>query len=121
MNNKEINNIKNREYSKGFEYVPKTYFYCGIIQCLVNIKLLINIFLNKHFLIDNKLIENSPITKKLYQIFQEKWHWTYNIKINDSLIYDINNEDANICKLLIFFFYYYICIMNKEKKIKQIL
>ena len=106
LNNKEINNIKMIEYSKGNQYIPYTNFYFGVIQCLVNIKPLREIFLNKQFLIDNKLIENSPITKKLFQIFIDKWCWTNNKEVYDSLIYDINNEDSKIfnnCKLLIEF------------------
>ena len=66
INNKEISNIKNHEYSKYLNYIPNTYFYCGIIQCLVNIKALRKIFLNKQLLINKKFIENSPITTKLY-------------------------------------------------------
>ena len=48
VNNKEINNINIREYSKGHQYIPNTYFLLGIIQCLINIKPLKEIFLNKH-------------------------------------------------------------------------
>jgi len=108
LNNKEINNIKITEYSKGLEHIQNTYFFSGIIQCLVNIKPLREVFLNKQFLIDNKFIEDSPITKKLYKIFQDKWFWTNNNDIYVSLIYDIINEDYNIfnnCKLLINIFF----------------
>ena len=117
LNNKEINNIKITEYSKGLEYFPNTYFYSGIIQCLVNIKPLREIFLNKQFLINNKFIENSPITKKLYIIFQDKWYWTNNNEIYGSLINDIKNEDSNTfynCKLLIEFLL--LNIHNEQRK-----
>ena len=105
-NNIKINNVQIREYSKCLEYIPKTFFYCGIIQCLVNIKPLKEIFLNKQFLIDNKFIENYPITKKLYQIFQYKWFWSNNNEVDNSLICDINDEGSYLfknCKLLIEF------------------
>jgi len=117
LNNKDLNNIKITEYSKGLEYFPNTYFYSGIIQCLINIKPLRNIFLNKQFLINTKFIENSPITKKLYKIFQDKWYWTNNNEIYGSLINDINNEDSNIfynCKLLIEFLL--LNIHNEQRK-----
>ena len=117
LNNKEINNIKITEYSKVLEYFPNTYFYSGIIQCLVNIKPLREIFLNKQFLINNKFIENSPITKKLYKIFQDKWYWTNNNEIYGSLINDIKNEDSNTfynCKLLIEFLL--LNIHNEQRK-----
>jgi len=117
INNKEINNIIITEYSKGLKYIPNTYCYSGIIQCLVNINPLRDIFLNKQYLIDNKFIENSPITKKLYQIFQDKWYWTNNNEIYNLLIYDINNEDSNIfkdCKLLIEFLL--LNIHNEQRK-----
>jgi len=120
LNNKKINNIKIKEYSKSLEYIPNTYFFFGVIQCLVNIKHLREIFLNKQFLIDKKIIENSPITKKLYQIFQYKWYWTNNCEVYDSLIYDINNEDSNIfnnCKLLIEFLLLHI--HNEQRKEKK--
>jgi hypothetical protein len=81
LNNKEFNNFEISEYSRRLDYIPNTYFYCGIIQCLVNIKPLIDIFLNKKFLIDIKSIENFPITKKLYQIFQYKWLLSNNMKL----------------------------------------
>jgi len=106
LNSKDINNIKIHEYSKNHAYIPYTYYYCGIIQCLVNIKPLREVFLNKQFLINKKFTENSPITKKFYQIFQNKWFWTNNNEIDYSLISDINNENSNLfnnCKLLIEF------------------
>ena len=119
INNKEINNIKFPEYPKSLEYTPNTYFYCGVIQCLLNIKIFRDIFLNKQFLIESKLIENSLITKKLYQIFQDKWYWANNKEIDISLIYDINNEDINIfknCKLLIEFLLLHIHNENRKEK-----
>jgi hypothetical protein len=102
VNNKEINNINIHEYSKGHQFIPNTNFLLGIIQCLINIKPLREIFLNKQVIIDDKLIENSPIIKKLYQIIQERWYWTNNEEIYYTLIYYINNEDSfifNNCKL----------------------
>ena len=122
LNNKEINNIKFHEYSKYLEYTPNSYFYCGLIQCLLNIKRFREIFLNKQFLIESNLVKNSPITKKLYQIFQDKWYWTNNKEIDISLIYDINNEDSNIfknCKLLIEFLLLHM--HNEERKEKNFL
>ena len=50
INNKEINNIKFPEYPKSLEYTPNTYFYYGVIQCLLNIKRFRDLFLNKQFL-----------------------------------------------------------------------
>ena len=120
LNNKEINNFEISEYSRRLDYIPNAYFYCGIIQCLVNIKQLREIFLNKQYLIDKKIIENSPITKKLYQIFQYKWNWINNNEIDISLIYDINNEDSNIfksCKLLIEFLLLHM--HNEQRKEKK--
>ena len=120
LNNKEINNINFHEYPKSLEYTPNTYFYCGVMQCLLNIKRFREIFLNKQFLIESKLVENSPITKKIYQIFQDKWYWTNNKEIDISLIYDINNEDSNIfknCKLLIEFLLLHM--HNEQRKEKN--
>ena len=80
LNKKEINNIKIKEYSKCLEFIPNTYFYFGIIQCLVNIKQLREIFLNKQFLIDKKIIENSSITKKYIKYFNINGIWQIIVK-----------------------------------------
>ena len=73
-------NIKIKEYSKCLEFIPNTYFYFGIIQCLVNIKQLREIFLNKQFLIDKKIIENSSITKKYIKYFSINGIWQIIVK-----------------------------------------
>ena len=104
LNRKEINNIKIYENVKNIEYIPNTYFYCGIIQCLANINPLRELFLNRHFLITHQLIVNTVITKKFYQIFQNIWYGGNNNQIYASLIPDINKENIfKDCKLLIQF------------------
>ena len=92
LNKKKINNIIIPEYTKNIGYIQEAYFYCGIMQCLVNIKQLREIFLNKDLLITNNLIENTIITKKFYKIFQNIWYDENNKESYESLISDINKK-----------------------------
>jgi len=119
LNKKEINNIIFPENTKNIGYIPNKYFYCGIIQCLLNIKPLREIFLNKHLLITNNIIKNTLITKKIYQIFQNIWYGGNNNEIYASLIPDIIIEENNFkdYKLLLEFLLLYMHNeQTKEKK-----
>jgi hypothetical protein len=69
------------EYSSKLEFINDPYFYVNIIQCLVNIEALKDIFLNRNKLLNTKIvIENRNITFHFYKLMELIWLDSYNKK-----------------------------------------
>jgi len=75
---KDILKINNSiiSHSKCLNYIEDSYYYNSVIQCLVNIGSLKNIFLNRNYLVENKIVESHNLTKKLYELFQSMWNYS---------------------------------------------
>ena len=113
-NYEKIENNDNIYYSRPLERNEGSYKYNDIIQCLVNIGPLKDLFLNRNKLYKEKIIEeNKKITFNFYKLMQYMWHWDPIIINNDddqSMIFMIeiislfnNNLILNDIKLLIEF------------------
>ena len=97
---KDIIKINNSvTHSKCLNYIKDSYYYNSVIQCLVNIGLLKNIFANRNYLIDNKIVgSHKNLTKKFYELFQSMWNYSpenENI-INNELREEILGFSCNI-------------------------
>ena len=88
---RKINQIYN---SRALDNIQDFYYYNGVIQCLVNIEPLKNIFLNRKILMDKKIkLKNKNVLNNFYNLIQYMW------KINDN----DNNETDNVNQGTIFF------------------
>ena len=78
------------KYSRPLDY-DETYYFNDVIQCLVNVDPLKNLFLNRKELFTKK-INNKKVTFLFYKLMQYMWHWEQ-IKKNDE---NDDNKDQNI-------------------------
>ena len=83
LNNKNYNL---KEYSNNLETFEDSYYYIALIQCLVNIKPLKKLFLNKELLFNEKIVQDyKKVTKYFYKIMQYVWN------VNN------NEEEKKLC------------------------
>ena len=74
-NNKNIKNIE-PDHTISLTEFEGSFYYSAIMQCLANIVLLKDIFLNREQLFKENIIEDyKKITNKFYIIMQYMWHW----------------------------------------------
>ena len=75
---KDVIKINNSaiSHSKCLNYIKDSYYYNSVIQCLVNIGPLKNIFLNRSNLIENKIVKSHNLTEKFYELFQSMWNYS---------------------------------------------
>ena len=77
-----ITNLKNEnynliDYQKNLQTFEGSFYYIALIQCLVNIKSLKDLFLNRELLLKEKIIQdNKKVIKSFYEIM--KYMWDYN-------------------------------------------
>ena len=76
-----------------------TYYYNGVIQCLVHIGPLKDIFLNRNKLMEKRIVQdNKTITKNFYKLMQDMWYINqFNKNIDNN-----NNEDDESSQNFIF-------------------
>ena len=101
-----INLNENREYnvsqihSRSLAFT-NTNYYNGVIQCLVNIGPLRDIFFNRNKLIKNNIIQDyKKITKNFYLLIQDMWN--SNIYSNDKNNKDNNNGESSQSLIFVF-------------------
>ena len=73
--NLDLDKIK-PQYTRNLESLQWSYYYNAVIQCLVNIGFLKDIFLNREKLVKNHIIKDyKKITNIFYRIMQYMWYW----------------------------------------------
>jgi hypothetical protein len=92
-------------HSNSLEYFNDFIYYNGVLQCLVNIEPLKDIFLNRNKL-SNEIINNTIITKDFYYLMQYMWNNTKdNMQNTQASIFLIDleflSQDLNKIKSLI--------------------
>ena len=79
--------------SRNLENIMDSYYYNGVIQCLVNIEPFKNIFLNREILMDKmKNLKNKTVIFHFFKLMQYMWNININNNDND---YEDNNNNSN--------------------------
>ena len=80
--NEIIDGIDYPKYSRPLDE-NETYYYNDVIQCLVNIDQLKNLFLNRKKLFNKNIVkENKKVTFSFYKLMQYMWYREQLIKEN---------------------------------------
>ena len=119
---KNIIKINNSiSHSKCLNYIKDSYYYNSVIQCLVNISSLKNIFVNRNYLIENKIVEShKTLTKNFYELFQSMWNYSpeneniVNKEFMEKILgYSFN---VNICKDIKMLIEFILLSIHSEQK-----
>ena len=104
-----------KKYANNLETFENSHYYTSLIQCLVNIKPLKDLFCNRELLLNEKIVQDyKKVTKSFYKIMQYLWDFNNNEK--EKLLYfnlfieipelsKINNIYDKLDLLIVFLLY----------------